>query len=94
MGLVHPEVAAIEAELAAVKLQRDLAGRVVRLPEIVAGWQRQRLDDSFDAEGPLLGLLPFVDLLPVADSLVDGSLGRFHLADLEKTMRISHGSPP
>jgi hypothetical protein len=39
-------------------------------------------------------VLPFVDLAPVADSLVDGPLGGLDLAHLEKSVRISHGSPP
>jgi cobalt-zinc-cadmium efflux system outer membrane protein len=60
----HPNVAAIEADLTAARLRRDLAARVIDLPEVVGGWQRQRTDDGFTAEGPLVGLewpLPLFD---------------------------------
>ena len=45
-------------------------------------------------ERPLLWILPFVDLTPVADPLVHGSLGGLDLGHFEKSVRISHGSPP
>jgi outer membrane protein TolC len=59
----HPDIAALESELVAARLERDLAARVLDLPELVGGWQRQRLD-GLTAEGPILGLewpLPLLD---------------------------------
>ena len=47
-----------------------------------------------DLARALVGILLFVDLAPVADTLVDGSLGGFDLGNLEKSCRISHGLPP
>jgi cobalt-zinc-cadmium efflux system outer membrane protein len=64
MDASHPEVTALEAELMAARIERDLAGRVLGLPEIVGGWQRQRVDGGITAEGPLVGLewpLPLFD---------------------------------
>ena len=58
------ELAALEHELVAARLERDLTGRVMSLPEIVGGWQRQRSDSGLVAEGPILGLewpLPLLD---------------------------------
>jgi outer membrane protein, heavy metal efflux system len=52
----HPNVAALEADLTAARLRRDLARRVIALPEVVGGWQRQRTDNGIVAEGPLVGL--------------------------------------
>jgi outer membrane protein TolC len=50
----HPEVVALEARLEASQLARKAAGRVVDLPELLAGWQRQEVgDESFS--GPILG---------------------------------------
>jgi cobalt-zinc-cadmium efflux system outer membrane protein len=52
---VHPRIAALEAELAAARRERELVARVVGMPEVVAGWQRQ--DGGTEvAEGPILGL--------------------------------------
>ena len=44
--------------------------------------------------GALVRVLPLVDLAPVADTLVDGALGRLDLGHLEEPVRISHGWPP
>ena len=63
-AIAHPELAALEAELAAARLERDIATKVVSLPEIVGGWQRQRIDAGVMAVGPILGLewpLPLFD---------------------------------
>jgi outer membrane protein TolC len=57
-------MSALEAELASARLERDLAKRVLGLPEIGAGWQRQRSDAGFVSEGPLVALewpLPLFD---------------------------------
>jgi outer membrane protein TolC len=59
-----PQVSALEADAAAARLERDLAARVVQMPELVAGWQRQNGDAGDVAEGPILGLewpLPLLD---------------------------------
>jgi len=42
----------------------------------------------------LMRILLLVDLAPVADALVDGSLGGFDFGNSQETCRISHGSPP
>lgn len=60
---VHSRVAALEAELRAARLERDLAGRVFEMPEVVAGWQRQE-EAGGRHDGPILGLtwpLPIFD---------------------------------
>jgi hypothetical protein len=44
--------------------------------------------------GALLRILLFVDLAPVADPLVYRPLGRLDTVYLQKSARISHGSPP
>jgi hypothetical protein len=44
--------------------------------------------------GAFVGILAFVDLAPVADALVDGSLGGLDLGDLQKSGWVSHGWPP
>jgi outer membrane protein TolC len=62
--VTHPELAALEAELAQARLERDAAARVLELPQILAGWQRQRSELGVVAEGPLIGLewpLPLFD---------------------------------
>jgi outer membrane protein TolC len=59
----HPRLIALEQDLAAARLSRRAAERIVRWPEVVAGWQRQELDDG-SAEGPILGFswpLPLLD---------------------------------
>ncbi len=59
----HPRLTALEQDLAAAGLERQVAARVARWPELVAGWQRQELDAGA-VEGPLLGLswpLPLLD---------------------------------
>lgn len=59
----HPDVVALQARLEAARLAREAAGRVVDLPELVAGWQRQEVgDESFS--GPILG---FAWPVPLAD---------------------------
>ncbi len=50
-----PEVRAAEAELEAAKLQRAVAGRFVRSPELVAGWQHEDLG-SQRVDGPIFGV--------------------------------------
>ena len=52
---VHPQIAALEAELAAARSERELVARVVSMPEVIAGWQRQEGGPEV-AEGPILGL--------------------------------------
>jgi hypothetical protein len=47
-----------------------------------------------DLAGPLVGILLLVDLAPVADPFVDGTLGGLDLRHFEKPMWISHGLPP
>lgn len=62
-GTSHPRIAALERELEAVRLSRRLAGRVLEMPEVVAGWQRQE-DAGGSVEGPIVGLawpLPVFD---------------------------------
>jgi outer membrane protein TolC len=51
----HPLVVATEAELAAARAARDAAGRFIRSPELIGGWQRQQ-DGGESLDGPLLGL--------------------------------------
>jgi cobalt-zinc-cadmium efflux system outer membrane protein len=87
LASTHPEVPALEADLAAARLERDLAARVLGLPEIVAGWQRQRSDAGLVAEGPVVGLewpLPLFDRGRAerarADVRVDALEARLELA--------------
>jgi hypothetical protein len=47
-----------------------------------------------DLAGTLARIPKFVDLAPVTDTLVDWTFGRLDLANLEESMRISHGWPP
>lgn len=54
-GTDHPRVAALEAELEAARLSHRLAGRVLEMPEVVAGWQRQE-DAGGSVAGPIVGL--------------------------------------
>lgn len=69
----HPDVVALEARLEAARLARKAAGRVVDLPELLAGWQRQNLgEESFS--GPILGFawpVPLADRNQAARSLAD-----------------------
>ena len=51
----HPRLRALRAELAAAELSRRAAGRYLRSPELVAGWQRQETGPAV-LEGPILGL--------------------------------------
>jgi hypothetical protein len=44
--------------------------------------------------GPLVRVLEFVDLAPVADALIDRPLGGLDLGYFEEPVRISHGWPP
>lgn len=60
----HPRLTALEQDLAAAELQRQVAARILRWPELVAGWQRQELDAGGSVEGALLGVswpLPLLD---------------------------------
>jgi hypothetical protein len=41
-----------------------------------------------------VGILALVDLMPIADPLVDRSLGGLDLGYLQKTGWVSHGWPP
>jgi hypothetical protein len=47
-----------------------------------------------DLAGAFVRILAFVDLAPVADPLVDRSLGGLDLGDVQESVRISHGWPP
>jgi outer membrane protein TolC len=59
----HPDVVALQARLDAARSARKAAGRVVDLPELLAGWQRQDVgDESFS--GPILG---FIWPVPLAE---------------------------
>lgn len=63
VGAEHPLLLALEQELEAARLAQQGAERFVRLPELVAGWQRQEVG-SATVEGPIVGLawpLPLVD---------------------------------
>jgi len=51
----HPRLSALRAELAAAELSRKAAGRFLRTPKLVAGWQRQEAGPAV-LEGPILGL--------------------------------------
>lgn len=59
----HPLVAALEAELAAARREAELSRRVLAMPAVVAGWQRE--DQAGGAvDGPIVGLswpLPIFD---------------------------------
>lgn len=58
-----PRVEALAEELAAARLSRRAASRIVGWPELTAGWQRQDFDAG-SAEGPILGFswpLPLLD---------------------------------
>ena len=50
----HPRVAALRSEVEAAKLTERLSDRVVDMPEVVGGWQRQ--DAGAVAEGPIIGV--------------------------------------
>ena len=47
-----------------------------------------------DLPGAFMRILTLVDLAPVTDPFVDGTLGRVHPVHFEESMRISHGWPP
>lgn len=51
----HPLVQAARSDLAAATLEGEAAGRFVRSPEILVGWQRQELEAG-SVDGPLLGV--------------------------------------
>jgi cobalt-zinc-cadmium efflux system outer membrane protein len=93
------ELRALEAELAAARLERELAGRAVSLPEIVGGWQRQRSDAGAVAEGPLLGLewpLPLFDRGRAerarAEARIEGLEARLELARETQRARLAGAS--
>jgi outer membrane protein TolC len=50
----HPLVVATEADLAAALADRDAASRLIRSPELMAGWQRQN-ESGVSLDGPLIG---------------------------------------
>lgn len=52
---VHPRLAALRAELEGARLTERLAARIIEMPEVVGGWQRQDAGAEV-AEGPILGL--------------------------------------
>jgi outer membrane protein TolC len=59
----HPRLTALRAELEAARFKEELASKVVDMPEIIGGWQRQDAGNVV-AEGPSLGLswtLPLLD---------------------------------
>ena len=59
----HPRLIALEQDLEAARLSSRAADRIVRWPELIAGWQRQELDAG-SVEGPILGIswpLPLLD---------------------------------
>ncbi len=51
----HPDLVALEAELAAAATERELAGLLADMPALAAGWQRQE-SDGLTAEGPTLAV--------------------------------------
>ena len=50
----HPLLRAAQADLGAAMLERQAAGRFVRSPEVVVGWQRQEAGPE-SVDGPILG---------------------------------------
>jgi outer membrane protein TolC len=59
----HPRLTALRAELEAARLNERLAARIVAMPEVVGGWQRQEAG-AHVVEGPILGIawpLPVFD---------------------------------
>ena len=58
----HPSVAAAEADLAEVTLEREAAGRLIGSPEVTVGWQRQEVGPE-EATGAIVGLAWSVPLL-------------------------------
>lgn len=75
----HPDVVALEARLEAASLARKASGRVVDLPELLAGWQRQEVgDESFS--GPILGFawpVPLAERNQAERSLRDTQIEAF-----------------
>jgi cobalt-zinc-cadmium efflux system outer membrane protein len=60
----HPRLAALRADLEAAQLAERLAARIVEMPEVVGGWQRQDLGIDVAIEGPIVGVawpLPLFD---------------------------------
>lgn len=51
----HPDLVALEAELAAAAADRELAGFLADMPAVTAGWQRQE-SEGLTAEGPTLAV--------------------------------------
>jgi cobalt-zinc-cadmium efflux system outer membrane protein len=85
----HPRIVALRADLEAARLTERLAARVVELPEVVGGWQRQE-SPGVEAEGPMFGLawpLPLLDRRrgerAAARVRVEGLEARLALAERE-----------
>ena len=51
----HPRLAQAEASVRAATLEEEAANRLVALPELIAGWQRQETSGQ-SLDGPVLGL--------------------------------------
>lgn len=84
----HPRTAAAQSDLEAARLERRLADRVLRAPELLVGWQRQ--DFGADtADGPLLGLTWSVPLFQRNQAAKERSTARVAAAHgrLEHTQR-------
>ena len=59
----HPRLVALRQELAAARLSRQVAQRIVAWPELIGGWKRQE-SAAGSLEGPIVGLswpLPLLD---------------------------------
>jgi outer membrane protein TolC len=85
----HPRLAALRAELEAARLTERLAARILEMPEVIGGWQRQDAGAEV-AEGPILGLAWAVPLFDrrrgeriAARARVEALEARFTLADRE-----------
>lgn len=85
----HPRLATLEAELTAARRERELSDRVLAMPEVVAGWQRQEGVDPA-AGGAIVGLswpLPLFDRSRperlAADARIAATSARLELARRE-----------
>lgn len=85
----HPLVVAARAELAAASASRDAAGRFIRFPELMGGWQRQQQDGGASLDGPLLGLSWSIPLFRrnQAETLIADARVRAAEARLEHVQR-------
>ena len=82
----HPLVRAAEKDLAAATFERQAAGRFVRSPEVVLGWQRQEAARA-SIDGPILGLAWSVPMFSrnraekaVAEARISGARARLESA--------------